>query len=200
VSAAAVRAGALALACGCTSTVTCPPPPPDPATVFLLREAMHTGIVLPPADGADAAEYVEFAYGDWSWYALGNDSWYHVFGTVLWPSQGACGRRTFAARTEAELLRAVTWAELSPIVVSRARADALRRRLQAAFDRGRAGLVERRDLRFQFVPGDTSYWFLNTCADVAAGWFEELDCGVGWAPIRASLAIAAPEPGALSGS
>jgi hypothetical protein len=190
--AALVSVVLLGFAFGCTSTVTPPPLPADPSTVFLLREAMHTGLVLPPIDAADGAEYVEFGYGDWGWFALGNDQWYHVFATVLWPTQGGLGRRTFGARTEAELRARVTWAELSPLVVSATKANALRRRLQDRFDKGRGELVERRELGFQFVPGDESYWFPNNCADVAARWFEELDCRVGWTPIRAGLAAAPP--------
>jgi hypothetical protein len=175
---------------GCTSTVTPPPLPANPATVFLLTESMHTGLVLPPADAARDAEYVEFGYGDWGWFALGNDQCYHVFATVLWPTQGTLGRRTFGARTQSELLARVTWATLSPIVVDATKAATLRRRLQAAFDERRGELVRRADIGFEFVPADESYWFANTCADVAARWLEELDCDVGWVPIRAGLAVA----------
>ena len=177
-------------ASGCTSTVTPPPLPANPTTVFLLSEAMHTGLVLPPADSARDAGYVEFGYGDWGWFALGNDKWYHVFATVFWPSQGALGRRTFGARTENELLARVTWATLSPLVVDASKAASLRQRLQDTFDQRRGELVRRRDLRFEFVPADENYWFGNTCADVAARWLEELDCQVGWAPIRAGLETA----------
>jgi hypothetical protein len=178
------------LAFGCTSTVTPPPLPANPTTVFLLSEAMHTGLVLPPADAARNAEYVEFGYGDWGWFALGNDKWYHVFATVLWPTQGALGRRTFGARTQGELLGRVTWATLSPIVVDATKAASLRQRLQDTFDKRRGELVRRGDLGFEFVPADENYWFGNTCADVAARWLEELDCHVGWAPIRAGLETA----------
>ena len=175
---------------GCTSTVTPPALPANPTTVFLLNEAMHTGLVLPPTDAARDAEYVEFGYGDWGWFALGNDQWYHVFATVLWPTQGTLGRRTFGARTQSELLARVTWATLSPIVVDATKATSLRRRLQDTFDKRRGELVRRRDIAFEFVPADESYWFANTCADVAARWLEELDCQVGWAPIRSGLATA----------
>jgi hypothetical protein len=178
------------LAFGCTSTVTPPPLPANPTTVFLLSEAMHTGLVLPPADPARDVEYVEFGYGDWGWFALGNDQWYHVFATVLWPTQGALGRRTFGASTQGELLAGVTWATLSPIVVDATKAAALRARLQDTFDKRSGELVRRRAIGFEFVPADESYWFANTCADVAARWLEELDCQVGWAPIRSSLRIA----------
>lgn len=173
---------------GCTSTVTPPSHVTDPATVFLLREAMHTGLVLPPRSADE--EFVEFGFGDWSWFALGNDDWYHVFATVLWPTQGTLGRRTFGARTADELRQRVHWAELSPVVVERDEAAALRARLQREHDARQNEAVVRADLGWVFVPYDQSYWFVVTCADVAADWFRELGCSVGWVPIRVGLAAA----------
>jgi hypothetical protein len=182
-------AGALtAFAFGCTSTITPPPRPADATTLFVLREAMHTGLVLPPS--GDSGEFVEFGFGDWNWFALGNDAWYHAFATVLWPTRGTLGRRTFGATTEAELRRAVTWAELSPVVVDRGRAAALRLRLEGEFAAGRAELVERTDFQFRFVPSPDSYWFGYNCADAAANWLRELGCAVSWVPIRTALATA----------
>ncbi len=173
---------------GCTFTITAPEDVADPTTIFMLREAMHSGIVLPPLSPMD--EFVEFGFGDWNWFALGNDAWYHVFATVLWPTQGGHGRRTFGARTAAELKSRVTWAELSPVTVSRAKATALRQRLQLEHDRRFAEAVRRADLGWVFVPSDQSYWFVVNCADVAADWFRELDCSVGWVPIRTGLTVA----------
>lgn len=172
---------------GCTSTITPPPAPARPVTVFLLREALHTGVVLPPIAPGD--EYVEFGYGDWSWFALGDDAWYHVFATVLWPTQGALGRRSFATREAADLPRVAYWADVTPLQVEAELAQQLRLRLQAQFDAGATGAVQRPELGFTFVPWDRSYWFVDNCADVAAEWFTELGCSVGWAPVRAGLQV-----------
>jgi hypothetical protein len=179
----------LLLTVGCTSTVTPPPPPIDPVRVFLLQEALHTGLVLPPDGDGDDAEYVEFGFGDWSWYALGNDAWYHAFATVLWPTQGGLGRRTFGARTATELQARVTWATLAPIDVSGAKASALRRQLQTEFDAHIAQAVARTDLAFRFVPVDQSYWLPHNCADEVATWLRALDCKVTGALFRTGLCL-----------
>lgn len=188
---ATVAAIAIVSGChGCTSTVTPPANVVDPVEVFLLREAMHTGIVLPPSRPDD--EFVEFGFGDWSWFALGNDEWYHVFATVLLPTQGTLGRRTFGARTADDLRARVTWAELAPVAVERTKAAALRARLELEHREHFVDAVRRPELGWTFVPWDHSYWFVVTCADMAADWFRELDCSVGWVPIRAGLAVATP--------
>lgn len=193
---ARTAAARLLLALGtaaCNSTVVGPPPPTDPCTVFLLQEALHTGLVLPPAPG-EPAGYVEFSFGDWSWYALGNDAWYRVFEVMLLPTRGTLGRRAFDCATAAELPRAAAWATVSPIVCSAQKVAQLRQRLQAEFDAASGEAVERRELRFRFVPAAESYWFPNHCADVTARWLEELDCTVGWSVVRTGLHVQAEVP------
>ncbi|MCK5941001.1 MAG: DUF2459 domain-containing protein, partial [Planctomycetes bacterium] len=152
------------------------------------------GLVLPPDPGASGhpEQYVEFGFGEWGWYALGADSWYDAFGAVLWPTRGTLGRRTFGARDAGQLRRGAWWATLSPVTVSRSRAAALRRRLQARFDAARKQVVVDRRLGFKFVPADGSYWLPHNCADVVAGWLEELGCEVGWAPVRLGVYVAPP--------
>lgn len=179
------------LAVGCTSTITPPVDPLDPVQVFVLSEAMHTGIVLPPDPGSsgNSDQYVEFGFGDWSWYALANNSWYKAFSTMLWPTQGTLGRRTFGARTAEELRNRASWATLQPIMVSREKAALLRRRLQAEFDGARKLVSVRQDLNFKFVPTEYSYWLLHNCADLAVDWLQELDCDVWWCPVRYDLLV-----------
>ena len=173
------------LSLGCTSTITPPREPAHPTTVYLLREAMHSGLVLPPSPGSP--DYVEYGFGDWGWFALGHDAWYHVFATVLWPTAGALARRTFAAANDSELRARVTWAELQALTVDGDLVARLRAELQQRFEAGLAHAVRRADLGWTFVPMDRGYWFGNTCADVAAEWFVALGCEVSWVPIRASL-------------
>lgn len=179
------------LMCGCTVTVTPPLDPEDPVTVFVLSEAMHTGVVLPPDPGSSGhpGEYVEFGFGEFGWWALTEDSWYNGFSTVLWPTEGALGRRTFGARDADSLRLRARWAGLQPIMVSRKKAAALRRQLQQEFDGARKRVVVRNEVGFKFVPSE-SYSLLNNCADVAARWLHALDCDVSWAPVRYDLEVA----------
>jgi hypothetical protein len=172
----------------CSTTIRPPANPLEPTTVLLLREAMHTGLVMPSPDRT--GEYVEFGFGDWSWFALGNDAWYDAFATVLWPTRGGLGRRTFLAANVDALRARVYWADLQTVEVPGARMRALRDALQQQWTAGLPNAVEQRRLGWTFVPSERSYWWANNCADVAAEWFEALDCEVGWAPIRTGLTVA----------
>ncbi|MCA8964664.1 MAG: DUF2459 domain-containing protein [Planctomycetes bacterium] len=181
-AAALLLAGWLLL--GCTSVVTPPRDVRDPVTVLIIRDAMHRGLVLPRAHG-----YVEYGFGDWSWYAAGADSWYNTFATVLWPTAATLSRRTHAADDPEALMRLVSWAEFDPLVVERQQADRLLARLDADFAAGQDLIVRRADLRMDFVPTAGSYWFPHNCADVCAEWLVELGCEVSWVPIRLDVAL-----------
>ena len=82
---------------------------------------------------------------------------------------------------------------MTPVVVERAAAAELRARLQERFDAARRQVVVDRRFGFKFVPADASYWLPQNCADVVAGWLEELGCEIGWAPVRVGLYVA-PRP------
>jgi hypothetical protein len=152
--------------------------------VFVLKDELHRGLVLPSPTG-----YVEFGFGDWEWYALQRDAWYRVVPTVLWPTPGALSRREFAGADAAQLRAALPWAQWQPVVVDAARAERLRQRLQAQFDRGIGALVLRTDLAMQFVPWDRSYWFADTCVDALVEWLRELGCRASWVPICCDVAV-----------
>lgn len=180
-----VLSGLLGWTIGCTSTVTPPALVENPTAVLLVRDAMHRGLLLPNESG-----YVEFGFGDWSWYALGNDSWYHAFPTVLWPTQGTLSRRQHHAHDLAGARAAMSWAEFESFAVDRQAAERLRDRLEAAFAARASERVHQAYLRMDFVPYDDSYWFLDNCADACAAWLTELGCAVSWVPIRTDLTAA----------
>lgn len=174
---------------GCTSTITPPAAPgADAITVFLIQDSRHLGLLLP----RDDATFVEFGYGDWDWYAMEQDSWYHAFDTVLWPTQGTLARREIAARDGAGLQQRVPWATFDAILVARADAHALLGELEARFDRGRDRLHHSVRYGMDFVPDDDGYWCCFNCNDAVADWLRRLGCSVSWVPIRLGLAVARP--------
>ena len=176
----------------CSSVVKAPASVRDPVAVFVLEEALHTGLVLPPTPGASGSPecYVEFGFGDWGFYALEDTGWWGSLAAVLWPTDAALARRRFDASTPDALRARAPWATLAPVVVERAAAAELRARLQERFDAGRRQVVVDRRFGFKFVPADASYWLPQNCADVVAEWLEELGCEVGWAPVRVGLYVA----------
>lgn len=175
----------------CTSLVWPPERVEQPARAFVLREALHLGLLLPDPPEAPV-RWVEYGYGDWAWFALGHEQWYRAIPTVLWPTQATLCRREWKAESVDELLRRVAarGCEVDELVVEQGKVLALRERLDARF--ATPEIVRRPELAMEFVPEDGSYWLFSTCADVAADWCEELGCEVGWVLVRGGLRVPVP--------
>lgn len=192
---------------GCAYHVTPPADVKAPATVYLIDLGYHASIALPakeaispppsPAsarasrDGRAAARevgYVEFAYGQWNWYALNHDEWYRAPGVLLIPQPAALARQSRAilyggGTPAAEALRTQLPAEhVWPIVVEAAAAERLLERLEARW-RLAAGEHERNAIYNEKVdlnmaPAGDEYWYGHNCNTVVAEWLRELGCTV----------------------
>ncbi|MHC5062581.1 MAG: DUF2459 domain-containing protein [Planctomycetota bacterium] len=172
---------------GCTSVITAPESPADPVEVYFLMDNIHRGLWLPdPATG----DYWEYGYGDWDWYAMNHDRWYHTFDTSLWPTQGTLGRRVDSATNAAAISARYPWMQLYRIRVSRAKAELLHAELESVFAEGRESQIYNSRYRMSFVHYSDSYWFLHNCNDEVADWLVQLGCHVSWVPIRLDLEMA----------
>lgn len=177
---------AYGLGASCVAVVEAPPPPAVPVEVFLVHEGLHKGLVLPDADGA----LIEWGFGDYGWYALERNAWYDAFATVFWPSRGTLGRRVWTAAERAQRRPQ----DVLAFRAEAARVAALAARLQADFERHRAGLVWNANYRTEFVPHARDYWLFHDCHDATAGWLAELGCEVEWALVRLDLLFREPLP------
>ena len=184
-SVAAIAIALMFLVFGWTARVLPPASVSSPISVFVVRDELHRGLLLPSPSGG----FVEFGFGDWEWYARAQEQWHRVFATVLWPTRGTLARREHVA-SNAEALRAsMPWASFDEFVVEDASALRLRERLEAQFAAGNRDRVIRSGLRMHFVPWNRDYWFADTCADAVVEWLQELGCRSSWVPLCFDLAI-----------
>lgn len=182
---AAAGLAALAVAwTGCVSTVTPLPSPAEPVTVYLRHEARHRGLILPRAAGG----HVEYGYGDWDWYALQRNRWYHAFDTLLWPTPGTLGRRILPVGTLAELQATYPASVLHPLPVERGAAARLEEELEWQFASGGVALYNPA-YGLHFVPHPDRFWLFHNCNDALASWLQALGCRVSPAPVRLGLTV-----------
>lgn len=174
-----VAAALAASTAGCVTTIRPPSNPADPVDVALIDYGHHASLALPSGDRA-----VEYAYGEWEWFALNNDAWYRVFPALFWPTQGALGRRSlpFPPRGPAE--------EILLFRVGRAEADALLARLNARFASRPETPVPNPLVGLTFVPDDVDYCATSNCNSVLAAWLRELGCEVSRPSCFASFRLA----------
>jgi hypothetical protein len=169
--------GLLAVPVGCTTTIRPPAQVQRPVTVYLLDHGMTPSLVLPAEDGG----MVRYMFGDWRWYALGNQNAWTGFLALFIPTQGALGRDAFAAVDSVAALRdavAVEIDEAFPLQVDRTRALALQQQIEQQVNARSDTAVWNDGNRAQFVHHPQRYTYFSNSNHMVAEWLRELGCEV----------------------
>lgn len=174
---------ALPAVIGCTGTRVIPPTQvADPDTVWLVQyDGYHASLVFDDGD-----QLVEYAYGDWQYYALSDHGFLGSGGltALLVPTQGTLGRRllTRALSDEGDLCRIMMSDDpcrrILALRVEKARLDALKRKLDIAWAGSLATEVVNRGAGLNFVKYDRHYTLWHNCNHELADWLDALDVRV----------------------
>lgn len=174
--------------CGCTTTILPPAAPSEPATVYLIDYGQHSGLVFPYANGSGEAvegrgeertpSYVEFAFGEWRWFALNEEGFFGAIRALLFPTQGTLGRREI--HTPPRQRREPGWHfdQIYPLTVEAADVRKLRAELEARWQVHEEERVYNETNGLTFVPDPQRYSLLRNCNPVLAGWLSQLGCEV----------------------
>jgi hypothetical protein len=188
-SAGAILSTGAACSTGCVMHITPPAAPPDPVSVFVADYGYHSSVILP----REAGDLVEFAYGEWRWFALNESGWWRALPVTLGSHAGTLGMRTLAGPAELDAVRRHLAAEaLYELRVARTDVDALRTRLQYRFDQQRERMIYNPQHRLHFVPDEARYGPSRNCNTETAAWLRALGCKVSGCDSVARLAIAEP--------
>lgn len=197
---------------GCTTTVRVPAVAAERSeTVYLIDYGRHSSLVLPPpplvsrslTDAGDsvslavfesgeslAGHAVEYAYGEWKWYALNENRWPDLFRTMLLPTQGTLGRRDLGMSISADSLRwQIACQAFYPLEVDGALLRQLRDRLDERFESHAATRHDNDLYSMQFVHDDSPYSLAHNCNQVVVQWLRELGCKVSGATVDAKFRI-----------
>src|SRR5207248_2769122 len=160
---------------GCAAHVTPPPTPPNAARVFVADYGRHSSIVLPDNNGG----LVEFAFGDWDWFAANRTGIGNAFAAMLW-SPGSCfGRRLLAAGPDqSDLKKIVGCRRLLSFYAAKEKVDALRAQLTSRFIRRLDTVLYNPENDFWFVRDSERYSLWHNCNHLTAAWLGELGCRV----------------------
>lgn len=179
----------LGTAGGCAVRVTPPANLADPVRVFIADYGRHASLILP----RNGTTLVEFAYGEWGWFALGRQGWYRAIPAIAMPTPGTLGMRNLhIAPDPTELAAALPCEQVCTLRVERAAAGRLRGRLDAAFARYADRAVYNRDLNMHFVPYPLPYCLFCQCNSVLAQWLRELGCRVRGTALLADFRVEQP--------
>jgi hypothetical protein len=166
-----------ALAAGCGTTVVHPPSTvADPVTVVIADYGRHSSLLLPRDDG----RLVEYAYGEWRWFAAGEDSLWRAPAVLLGTNPGALGRRDLGdVDPDPEQLHDTLNLERADAVcVERERARAVLEDLDRAFAAGAEKSLFNPKNGLTFVHDPSAYSGDHHCNTVVGEWLTALGCRV----------------------
>lgn len=174
---------------GCATTIRPPASLCDPVVVVLVNYGKHASLVLPASGGS-----TEFAYGHWGYFALNeNDLCTGMFALCCY-SQGTLGQRSFdVAPCRAGLHGRISAESLTELKVERAKAEELRAKLEARWERYAETKAANSLNGLTFVKDDESYMCWNNCNHVVLRWLEALGCETSGCGCFADFKIVTPE-------
>ena len=153
-------------------------PPPDPAapvTVYVMNQDFHSRLILPNQED----EFVQYAYGDWQYFALYEQNIRTALAALFLPTQGALGRRSYSNLQTLEQETAERYnGALLRFNVASARVSQLLESLNARIERNIDTAIINQRNRMTFVQDDQDYTLLHNSNHELARWLEALDCEV----------------------
>jgi hypothetical protein len=167
------------------TTITPPVAPKDAVTVFVLDPGFHSEIVLP----ISSQELIQYAYGDWHYFALNQQGWLDAIRAVLLPSQGALGRRRYANEDDLRRTARHLQAELLQFQVAQLAVDQLLEQLDRRYEKNRQTQIYNSKLEMTFVQDDADYSLVHNCNHEVAKWLQQLGCRVDGSVILANFQL-----------
>jgi len=182
---------------GCATHITPPATVVDPAMVYLVDYGYHASLILPDPDSAasmsaENPSLVEFAFGQYDWYALNLDDWWRTPLVMFIPGEACLGRRDLtpafpsATAPSTDVLGAQ---QVIPITVERSRAAALLHRLQVRWSGASAQALPNPAVGLTFVRDPDCYWIFHNCNAAVAAWLREAGCNVSGPVVRSDWTI-----------
>lgn len=165
-----------------------PTAPVAPVTVYVIDYGYHSRLVLPDGEGM-----MQYAYGDWRYYALDRQNLGNGIAALLYPTQGTIGRRQFnnLAEFQRQLKRdkpalkdtsdngmASLRHTLLGFEVAEAKAARLLKLLDRRFRQNLPMRVKNLRNHLTFVPDDRDYIMFDNSNHELVRWLKNLDCRV----------------------
>lgn len=161
---------------GCSATIIPPAHPVNPAAVFVTDYGRHSSVLLPAPQG----HYVEYAFGEWGWFALRHTGPLDAIGALLFSSDSTLGRRQIVLYHEepADVARSIGAVRVLKLDAAGAKVDALRTRLDDLYQKHIDTITYTPNSQLWFVKYRGGYNLLHNCNHVTADWLREMGCRI----------------------
>lgn len=167
----------------CSWTIVPPEPEEQSETVFLSVYGRHTRLALPH----DESGYVEYGFGDWHYYALGERDWLTGLRALFFSSASTLSRRELPDPGQAVLRNHFHSKRTEAIEVHRADVRQLLHELEQAWSE--SDEVRHGNGQLTFKQTDRQYSLFHNSNHQTAQWLEQLQCEVRGTPISSDFRL-----------
>ncbi len=156
------------------ATIVPPADPAEPVTIHVADHGLHSRLVLPTGNG----ELIQYAYGDWNYFALNQQDLRNGVAALLLSTQGTLGRRQFS--NIAELQQKIQQQDytLLNLEVEQTKVTQLLKLLDERFNRNIETRIENPQIGLTLVQDDQDYTLLHNSNHELVEWLQYLDCRV----------------------
>ncbi|HYE20447.1 MAG TPA: DUF2459 domain-containing protein [Tepidisphaeraceae bacterium] len=161
---------------GCGHPTLVPPVTTGPTLpVHVADYGYHSSLILPRQSGG----LIEYAYGDWQYFAHNKKSVGAAFEALLGSKQATLGRRVLARPpVQAGLKEATGAVSVLRFDAPRDKVQRLERELDQRFATRLESIMWSYAQQLYFVMDSERYSVVNNCNDLTARWLEQLGCEV----------------------
>ncbi|MCX7593452.1 MAG: DUF2459 domain-containing protein [Fischerella sp.] len=171
------------------ATIVPPANPAEPVTVYVTDHGLHSRLVLPSGNG----ELIQYAYGDWNYFALNQQDLRNGIAALLVPTQGTLGRRKFSNITELQQIIQQQDYTLLNLEVAQAKVTRLLKLLDERFNRNIETSIKNPQTGLTLVQDDQNYTLLHNSNHELVGWLQDLDCQVHGFIVWANFRVKHPQ-------
>ncbi|MBW4686739.1 MAG: DUF2459 domain-containing protein [Komarekiella atlantica HA4396-MV6] len=166
------------------ATIVPPADPVEAIAIYVTDHGWHSRLVLPSGNG----ELIQYAYGDWNYFALNQQDLKNGLAALLLPTQGTLGRRKFSNIAELQQIIQQQDYTLLSLEVAQTKVTQLLKLLDERFNRNIATSIENPKTGLTLVKDDQKYTLLENSNHEIVEWLQDLDCQVDgfvmWANFR----------------
>ncbi|MGY6530262.1 MAG: DUF2459 domain-containing protein [Cyanobacterium sp.] len=157
-------------------TIIIPPTEPQkPATIYVVDYGFHSRLVLPDR----TEKLIQYAYGDWEYFALGNQDFLTTLKALFIPTQGTLKREKINNLTTLQaIIEAQPRINLLEIQVAQEKMLKLRANLEHRFRQNIDSKITYNAGRIQFVKDNQDYTMFYNSNHQVVEWLETMECKV----------------------
>jgi len=176
----------LCLLPGCAWTVRAPSAVADPVPVWITEYGRHCRVALP----AGPSKFTEYGFGEWHFYALEERGIFSILRAGTGFGSGAFSRRELTPAPDGTIGPWQTGGTRSERVqVERARAEALRRELDARWQSNQGQVRVRRWDGVPVSRDPARYHLFDNSNHATARWLKQLGCEIRGFPLMANFRV-----------